>query len=758
LPNKGPSDPSIGERGPEVKADSTPVPESFENDRQIPYNMVDESGRVVRPADDFTADSPAGGRGGARRAGGGAGGRKPDAYPYGPMSTPTDRTSAQRPDTTPGSVATQLRSIRRRGVRDAEGLSTIRSAMDKLSSALNLSDPRVSAGETSRRKAEAFWRHLRGGTVLNRPDNYQAYLHEIGHAVHEMLWPEMRNRLVEGKRVDTLFPEHWHKELFDLGKALYGEREPKTGYASEGWAEAIRKLMLEPAALKRQAPTVYKELAGMLMERAPEVYNSLLVFRARIKSGLADSERPLLRYLHNPNAKEPRFWGELADQYLVAPMLDRYIAVKRVMQDLDIKNLRPSEDPEIAIRTMAGKIPGHFNALVKYGPWDLTTHDRKGAGIVEIFDPIRGRLDDWKMYQIAKRVKEKRGQGFGGIMSHVTDAELDAVIAKGDADPALKKASDQFRELNHWLINDYAVHYGLIDADAAERITEKNLDYITFRYNDRSSLPGELLGKGRKSLTDQSSGINRFKGSSEELLDPLDSFLEHAAGIMRRAQMNHAAKLLFSDLWKGGHAEISRWFERIPPPKEAMAVQGAQYRDRLRSDLSMAGVWGELGQEAQDKLIDHIEGLTGPTFFRDARAGSQMSKGIVSVLVNGKREWYQINNEMLARMMSGVENPYTPGEVMKWLTLPAKMLRAGATQLNPTFMLTNSVRDLMDAVTMTAAERRGLGPQAAERLRQIRSPVARFKCGNTWWIRWFVSISDLMAPSCFLGWACVADR
>lgn len=655
---------------------------------------------------------PASKGGRARRSRKPAGGTVPAGGITRPPATPNERTAARSPGTSPAEQRAYLRQIRRRGGRDASALVTLHEAMRQLSGALNLAEPRTDRKKTSRLKALGAYFLNRGSVVLNAPDNVSTFAHEIGHAMHEMLFPATRRRLEVGdSRIDLEFPPEWKKELYDLGKALYGDRKPNVGgYPTEGWAELVRKIIINPASAKKMAPTVYREAVSMMVTRYPEIWTALELFRARLKYAMAPGQPPLGMYLAKARQPAPgtralleRIIGMAARirNSLVAGLVDREYAATLIERDLGLRErVRFADRPSVRARMAAGKSMGHMNVLIEDGPWDLTTLEPKGPGLREIFRPVAGQWDEWTHYMVMRRVREKRAQGNAGLLSQITDEQVQAAIDAGDKIPAFVKASKQFQEFNRWLIQEYCVHYGTLSEKSAAQIVAKNLDYITFRF--RPDMEGlDVSGRGRQGMADQTSGVRRFKSDSKELLDPVTAFIESMEGIIRRAQMNHAARSI-TDLWSKGSigiSDVSRWIEKIDAPSEAQRVAAAQYRAQVLKDLRSIGDWDQLDKQAQEALVEALEDIGGPTFFTDARPGSKQPQGIISVMVAGKRQWFKVNNPDLARMMMGMENPWVAtSSALKMFTWPARMLRAGATQYNPTFILTNFLRDTGDAL------------------------------------------------------------
>lgn len=645
---------------------------------------------------------------------------KPEPVHHQPLSLPGRRkTIVMTAGNTPEAVKDQIevfRQARREGRPMHEvvrGLSYHRMIND-LGAALNMGK----VGTNIRGYGGGilgFFRPNSQDVRLNLADNYPTQIHEVGHYLHELLFPEARglNR-TKGRSDVEVFPKAWRRELVALGKALYGSTKPAGGYASEGWAETVRFLALDPAHLQRSAPTVFRQVTHMLYRDHPEVWNAIKRFRfqAQALQSMPGSGK-LLAYMRGQSpvpTEAGRWWSNFRTQWE-----DRFHRASVLLDDLgvDRSSLGAERDPHITLLRAGGKISGHMQLIVEHGIFDPAdpTAKKIGPSLNEILQPVRDRLDEWQLYMVAKRVREKRDQGFGGLFGRIGDAELDQIIKDGNADPAFANAAQQFQALNEWLVGSYAVYNHLLTPEAAQAIIDKNKHYITFRSAPPFADGEQRRGFGRRRAANLSSGFRRFKPNRGlELIDPLGAFVTSVNGVVERAQMN-AAALAVVRLYNMGLGGAGRWLSRVPMPKTAYRPNLDQYLRSVEniigpvgaSQPAMGTLTGSL-TPAQEQLLEVAwQTAESPLFFQNAPNKLDQNAQMIRVLVGGKPVFYEVKDKGLYDMLvSAHEAPNLVG-IARVMSLPSRVLRAGATQLNPSFFIPNFFRDVVQAMLVTSA-------------------------------------------------------
>jgi len=623
----------------------------------------------------------------------------------------------------------------RRARRDAKDIApkdSPHALITDLFTDVGVAAPRVGGFRTLGKQAAGFYRAWSEGVRLWKKDSVGTAIHELGHAMHKIMFPQTTT-LKDPRRglSPKVFPTSWRKELVQLGRNLYGDRKPNSGYASEGWAELWRGIVADPAYIKREAPTVYREATAFMMKEHPSTWAALMKARGRLRA-LRDDLRPVGQYIDRARGKAPTLLANVYDDMRTI-LFDRLERVVRLKRDAGWMDVDPAKDPEIAMRRAFGTARGHHELVLGHGAFDPSDPTKLvGPSIKGILEPIyrEGKLDLFEEYLVAKRAVEKRGQGFTLTLGEMSDSRLARFIDDIETnEPALKQAAEDFQGLNEWLVREYAVAHGLIDAETAELIIDKNLHYVTFRHvKGEDAMAPAKRGRGKAGFGGQKAGLGRFReGKGEQLFPPLETFMVNMGDVMRRAQLNRAGVLL-TDLVNETPG-MARWIERIERPTEAIKVRAEDIQDRFKRALGIretaAGAqlpaWmADLDETAFQNIMLAIDGMGDGVFFKP---GMRVDKelGQFTVLRDGRPDFYEVADRRLLEVIDGLNNMPTVTWVHRLMHIPAVTLKLGTTQLSPEFFIPNGLRDLFQALVMSKRSMGDLPSDVRARLRGVRA-------------------------------------
>lgn len=617
-----------------------------------------------------------------------------------------------------------VRRATRDGKKSAEAESIYR-IIEDVARRFNLGPPGVGRRRTIARWASGLYTPHRHGLWLAKGSYAATFFHELGHHLHTVLFPRA-TRPATGQPTKKPsayeFPPQWLPELQALGRALYGNRKPRWGgYTSEGWAEAVRYLVINPKHLKAQASLLYRELVSALMIDQPDVWKLLENARVRLYNVLTTNQADPVDPFVAHDSDRPFRFGDLWDDFRIA-WFDRTHRAVTFQRDLDLAHLPADRDPHILALRANGLISGEFALVINR--------------LARILQPIKNDLRRFQNYLVARRTLEKRAQGYDVLPEDprlprsLTNPRLHTWIADTEkTHPTYAHVAKELQDFNRWLIGTYAVQHHLITPEAARAILRKNLEYITFRMKkqDTAQLPTRTR---RAAYTGHGSGIRRFQqGRGEQLLPPLESYLSHVHGIITRAQLNRVA-LAFTEHQVPG---IERWLRRIDRPMDAthVAVEalGREYLKQLGLGLRKQGntlalvlppYLQDLTPDQVNGLIAGLAGMHGAVFWKPGRR-TDASNREVTVMVNGQPRFYEVRDARLYALMEGLHNPNIAHMAIRLLGIPGRIFRAGVTKLNPSFFMPNLMRDILQALVMTESDLAKLPTQVATRMRAIRT-------------------------------------
>lgn len=646
-----------------------------------------------------------------------------------------------------GRIAQNLHELieaRRRG-EDLNAGDTIYAIIDDLARRFNVGPSAIGRDPSLARSAAGLY-ELDGQRIRLRKGSYIAtWVHELGHHLHQVMFPRRGSRKLSAAEPTITakdFPQEWQKDLIQLGKDLYGKRQPNVGgYTSEGWAEVVRFLFVNPAHLKKRAPQVYADVVNMLVRDHPDIWLMIREGRVRLVQAVERMGKdPVDQYVAHER-HHPRSWRQRGNT-LIYEAVDDTNPIRVMLNDLGIDpdSMPADKNPHTSALRVRSYIAGDIRAAIEDGIFDPADPRRRahGPALREVLKRVGNdeEIRNWQNYMVARRVIEKRAQGYDVLPQdqrmpdHLTTANLNRWVKEIEQDkPHFADARKDFHTINRWLINDYAVHYGLITKEAGKLITDANLEYITFRWlkhSEQAKRTGKIAGRR---MTGWGSGIKRFNpGKGEQLYPPLESFFASMQGIVGRARLNHVAKQVVLD--NHNMPGAGRWFSKLTRPMDKTIINDDQLRDEIGKQLgiriskdgaiSLPPHLEGLSDDEVMALVESIEGMESATFWKPGRR-TDAENMEVSILVKGKPQFYRITDSELYQTLEGMGSPATVGAFWRAMRLPATVLRQGATRLNPDFFNSNWFRDFWQSVTLSDASWKAVGEQFKRRWEGYRN-------------------------------------
>jgi hypothetical protein len=517
--------------------------------------------------------------------------------------------------------------------------------------------------------------------------------HEIGHAIHKYLWGTRKGSLV----ALNLAPLRPFRN--ELGLLDYDQNKKR---AYEGFAEYIRLRITKPAEAKQRAPKFHAwfnqklgeapELADVL-KKAQDQYLSWDIqpstvklaksidtkpnhetFMKRVTDGLTDfrynwiDDKTGLRDAVELFQKLGATVADTANAYRLARTLSgtftraNFAITNKTVGADNAPNgaglgeiLKPIADRDVSERNPA------FQKLVD--DWGIRlSDDGDGDG-----------MDDFRVYIVARRLLDYRDKG---LETGFTLRELKRAVADTET-PALKAAADELHEYSGRIL-DYAYEKGAMSEATREAIRSKNEFYVPLhRVMDNVSEEDAKAMLGRKML-DLNSPILKRKGSTREIIDPLESVIKNTYAIMSFADRNAVAQALVKQAERvsdQGYLVESG----IVNPMKATTFNLKEVSKDIMAALEEAGIDGS------ELELDHMSTIFRPNM--DPRR----SNGVVRVIVDGVPKLFQMDKNLIRALDNTEAQLVDPFK--KAAANAAASLRFGATAGNPEFILTNFFRD-----------------------------------------------------------------
>lgn len=463
---------------------------------------------------------------------------------------------------------------------------------------------------------------LRHGRLGNVPNEVQGYFkvepevirtrnygdigvlsHEIGHHLDKQF-----------KLTDPAFDS----ELLKLGRKTSASDYTTDQVRNEGLAEFIRLKLTDPQKAVTEAPKFSKHLDELL---PPKVQKGLNKVQSDVDRWIEQGPELRLRGKVNRTGKENVTVGERIDK-IYSQFIDKFDRLKKVE------------------KAITGKLNDASQSLYKKAR--LSVGAPKKAEVIlrdlkDVLKPIEKygyNLKDVGDYATAVHAKELEALG---IETGMTKEEIEKTIARFNT-PEMKKIHQGLMKYNNMLL-DRLKQGGILSEESVKAMKEKYPNYVPFyRFFEDDITSGLGGGKGFANLTNP---VKRLKGSTKDVIDPLESMVKNTFAVINAVEKNKVG------------LELSRL-----------------------ADIEGAG-----------RFIERLDG-----------AQASKKEHIVTVFEKGKKVQYQLDKDLYEAIQQLDED--RANKVIQFLSVPASTLRAGAT-LTPEFMIRNPIRDQFQAFVVS---------------------------------------------------------
>lgn len=494
----------------------------------------------------------------------------------------------------------------------------------------NLFNQRVKSGRLGRDNVRGWYNTK---TDVIRSGNYgeiPVIMHELGHYVDNYF----------GFSKDARFNTEFNGVIQDrFGKAY--NKLGMEGIRGEGYAEFFKDYVSDRAKAKREFPEFYNHFTEAI-KNEPEL------------NGITNKLSQLVHEWHRQGGAE-RIKGSISfeSKGKVSQAIDAVKrgetkdVIKKALNDVYTKvvdELNPLKDLVEEVERQTGeKIAFDDNPYMQ--AWLARGWVGKAETLIEHGAPEHGIKS---LKDILKGIGEKEHKEFSAYLVALHDLDLHknkqkttfdytedaAVLGKHAGNERFQKAAVAIYKYQDYMLQ-MLVKEGMLTVKAYHTMRKMYPHYIPF-FRDMSDAGMQSFLSGGKGFIDVSSPVKRFKGSTRDIIDPLESIVKNTFQFYNAVERNHVGRTFAKLADKNGVGQI---VERVNGNKAA----------------------------------------TDNTF---------------NVWENGEKITYETTPELIQTMR--MLDKEKSNMVAKVLSYPANWLRAGAT-LSPEFILRNPVRDMIGA-------------------------------------------------------------
>lgn len=516
------------------------------------------------------------------------------------------------------------------GIDEVQRLGRSVTRKEILDAVNSLFNQRVKSGRLGRDNVRGWYNTK---TDVIRSGNYgeiPVIMHELGHYVDNYF----------GFSKDARFNNEFNGVIQDrFGKAY--NKLGMDGIRGEGYAEFFKDYVSDRAKAKREFPEFYKHFTEAIAKE-PEL------------NGITNKLSQLVHEWHRQGGAE-RIKGSISfeSKGKVSQAIDAVKrgeakdVIKKALNDVYTKavdELNPLKDLVEEVERQTGeKIAFDDNPYMQ--AWLARGWVGKAETLIEHGAPEHGIKS---LKDILKGIGEKEHKEFSAYLVALHDLDLHknkqkatfdytedaAVLGKHAGNERFQKAAVAIYKYQDYMLQ-MLVKEGMLTAKAYHTMRKMYPHYIPF-FRDMSDAGMQSFLSGRKGFIDVSSPVKRFKGSTRDIIDPLESIVKNTFQFYNAVERNH----------------VGRTFAKL-------------------ADKNGVG-----------QIVERVNGNKAKT------------DNTFNVWENGEKVTYETTPELIQTMR--MLDKDQSNMVAKILSYPANWLRAGAT-LSPEFILRNPVRDMIGA-------------------------------------------------------------
>ena len=401
----------------------------------------------------------------------------------------------------------------------------------------DLFDQRVKSGRLGKRKDVLGWYNRMTEVIRTRNfGDINTLMHELGHHVDHK----------NGFSIDPKFNTEFSKVVHDRFGNVY-DKLGDEGIRKEGYAEFFHDYVSDRNKAKADFPTFYdhfterlardKELNGAInklskvthewFKQAPE---------ERVKGSISFDDGKLSTRIKDIS-DNGGFKEKLSDlgHSLYTHTVDELHPFEQLMKEVNkqIGKEIPFENDVYKQAWLFRGATGKAQALVEFGD--------KAAGVKglkAILEPIGIKeRKNFSAYLVAKHDLDFHANGQKATFSKAEDV---ATLRKFEKNETFKKAADELQKYQRHLLQQL-VKSGMLKPEIYAELVKKYPNYVPFfRDFKAESMDGFLASS--KGFINVASPIKRFKGSTRDIIDPLQSILRNTYQFTNAIERNKVAQ------------------------------------------------------------------------------------------------------------------------------------------------------------------------------------------------------------------------
>lgn len=250
-----------------------------------------------------------------------------------------------------------------------------------------------------------------------------------------------------------------------------------------------------------------------------------------------------------------------------------------------------------------------------------------------------------------------------------------------------KEAADRLVDFVQQFTQTWGVDTGLISQETLDTWNKKYPNYVPMYRMMEKGTPGAKRG-----FANQNSPYKRAKGSGLDIMAPVDGVIDQIVRVTNTALRNNVMLEMRRAYQKSPDADAN-FISPVPTPLRPKKFDMTGMKAEIAGDISDAMLSGNIKMSADSakelgSIIDSINDVM--LQFERGRA----KDNVVTILVNGKKEYWQVNDKKLLESIGNM-NPAKIGGLLEAYAKTTRFLTANITGNNPIWSIfSNAPRDL----------------------------------------------------------------
>ena len=516
------------------------------------------------------------------------------------------------------------------GVDEVERLGRSVTRKEIIDAVNTLFNQRVKSGRLGK-KGVGGWYNPKTDVIRSGDyGDFRVIMHELGHYVDNYF--KFSNEPRFNTEFNRVVQDRFGKAYNKLGM---------DGIRGEGYAEFFHDYVSDRAKAKREFPEFYKHFTEAIAKE-PELNGitnklSQLVHEwhrqggaERIKGSISfEGKGKVSQAIDAVKRGETRDVIKKAMSDVYTKLIDELNPLKDLVEQVERETgekISFDDNPYMQAWLARGWV-GKAETLIEHG-----APEYKIPAFKDILKDIgKNEHKDFSAYLVALHDLDLHKNKQKATFEYTEDA---AVLGRHAGNERFQKAAKEIYKYQDYLLK-MLVKEGMLTAKAYHTMRKMYPHYIPF-FRDMSDVNMQSFLSGGNGFIDVSSPVKRLKGSTRDIIDPLESIVKNTFQFYNAVERNH----------------VGRTFAKLADKQGV-----GQIVERVKGDKAK----------------------TDNTF---------------NVWENGEKVTYETTPELIETMR--MLDKEQSSMIMKVLSYPANWLRAGAT-LSPEFILRNPVRDMIGA-------------------------------------------------------------